>query len=128
MNCFKRGAIFSDRAKMNIVIQKIWPNMLPLIGIGEKFRFLRRVYIDLLGPKPSLAIRKYQEYESRMMLRDLYKSPESFRAHTERFSMSVIFSAVYGVRIGRLDYPIMHELFEVLTASADCKLSRICSI
>ncbi|KAL6700185.1 cytochrome P450 [Trichoderma pleuroticola] len=114
----KRGSIFSDRPKLNIVMKNIWPNMLPLIGIGEEFRLLRRVYIDLLGPRPSLAVRKYQEYESRMMLRDLYKSPEAFRAHTERFSMSVIFSAVYGVRIGRLDYPIIHELFDILTTSA----------
>ncbi|KAL7781593.1 cytochrome P450 [Trichoderma afarasin] len=115
----KRGAIFSDRPPMNIVVKKIWPNMLPIKPSGEGFRFLRRVYIDLLGPQTSLAVRKYQEYESRMMLRDLYKSPEAFRAHTERFSTSVIFSAVYGVRISRLDYPIMHELFDIMKTAAN---------
>ncbi|UKZ83616.1 hypothetical protein TrVFT333_011425 [Trichoderma virens FT-333] len=88
--------------------------MLPLKGIGEDFRFLRRVYIDLLSAKTSQSVRKYQEYESRMMLRDLYNAPEDFRAHTERYSMSVIFSAVYGVRISRLDYPIIDELFNII--------------
>lgn len=115
----KRGAIFSDRPPLNIVVKKIWPNMLPIKPSGEGFRFLRRVYIDLLGPQTSLAVRKYQEYESRMMLRDLYNTPEAFRAHTERFSTSVIFSAVYGVRVTRLDYPIMRELFDILTRAAD---------
>lgn len=102
--------------------------MLPLKRTGEEFRFLRRVYIDLLGPKPSLAVRKYQEYESKMMLRDLYHAPEAFRAHTERFSMSVIFSAVYGVRISHLDYPIIHELFDILSTAANCTLIQICLI
>ncbi|KAF3055373.1 Cytochrome P450 monooxygenase [Trichoderma lentiforme] len=115
----KRGAIFSDRPPLNIVLRKIWPNLLPLKPVGEGFRLLRRVYIDLLGPKTSLAVRKYQEYESRMMLRDLYKSPEAFRAHTERFSTSVIFSAVYGVRISRLDYPIMHEIFDIMKTASN---------
>ncbi|KAH0522152.1 hypothetical protein TsFJ059_006050 [Trichoderma semiorbis] len=115
----KRGAIFSDRPPLNIVVKKVWPNMLPLKPAGEGFRLLRRVYIDLLGPKTSLAVKKYQEYESRMMLRDLYKTPEAFRAHTERFSTSVIFSAVYGVRISRLDYPIMHELFDIMKTTAN---------
>lgn len=117
-----RGAIFSDRPRLNIVVQKIWPNLLPLKPAGEGFRFLRRVYIDLLGPKTSLAVRKYQEYESRMMLRDLYNTPEAFRAHTERFSTSVIFSAVYGVRISRLDYPIMLELFDIIATAANLVL------
>ncbi|KAL7949186.1 cytochrome P450 [Trichoderma barbatum] len=112
----KRGAIFSDKPEPNIFVKRVWPSLLPLIGIGEEFRLLRRVYTDLLGPKPSRSVRKYQEYESRMMLRDLYHAPEQFQAHTERYSMSVIFSAVYGVRISRLDYPIIHELFDIINS------------
>ncbi|KAL7913597.1 cytochrome P450 [Trichoderma velutinum] len=103
---------------MNIFMRRVWPDILPFKGAGEGFRFLRRAYVDLLGPKPSLAIRKHQEYESRMMLRDLYRAPEDFRAHTERYSMSVVFSAVYGVRISRLDFPIIEELFDIIDTVA----------
>ncbi|KAL7797456.1 cytochrome P450 [Trichoderma ceciliae] len=109
----KQGAIFSDRPKNNIFFETVWPNLLPIKRLGEEFRLLRRVYNEVLGPKPSQAIKKYQDFESRIMLRDLYNDPEHFLAHTERYSMSVTFSAVYGVRVGRLDYPVMVELFEI---------------
>ncbi|KAL7928621.1 cytochrome P450 [Trichoderma chlorosporum] len=110
----KRGAIFSDRPRSNVLVERVWPHMLPLSRLGDEFRLLRKAYIQLLGPQPSQLVRKYQEYESRMLLRDLYNSPGEFRHHTERYSTSVIFSAVYGVRIHRLGHPIMNELFDII--------------
>ena len=82
---------------------------------------MRRIYNDLLGPKQSQGVRKYQDYESRMLMRDLYHNPEKFQVITQRYSMSVIFSAVYGVRIGRLDYPVIKELFTITDTMANCK-------
>lgn len=106
---------------MNIFVQKVWPSLLPLKGVGEEFRLLRRVYTDILGPKPAQSVKKYQEYESIMMVRDLYHAPEHFLAHTERYATSVIFSAVYGVRISRLDYPVIVEILDIIDTMSKCK-------
>lgn len=47
------------------------------------------------------------------MTRDLLDHLQGFLAHTERFAISVIFSAVYGVRLARLDHPIMAEFYTI---------------
>ncbi|TFB05513.1 Cytochrome P450 monooxygenase yanC [Trichoderma ghanense] len=115
----KRGSIFSDRPKPSNFVERVWPCLLPIKPLGDEYRIVRRIYNDLLGPKQSQSVRKYQDYESRMLMRDLYHAPEKFQVITERYSMSVIFSAVYGVRIGRLDYPVIDELFSIMDTMAN---------
>ena len=44
-----------------------------------------------------------------MLVSDLLRQPEKFYGDIDRYSLSVIFSAVYGIRLGRLDHPIMVE-------------------
>ena len=56
------------------------------------------------------------------MLVDLLQSPESFLRSAERYTMSVIFSAVYGVRLDRLDHPVLVELNGLLDATMKCKM------
>ena len=41
----------------------------------------------------------------------------------ERYTMSVIFSAVYGVRLDRLDHPILVELNGLLDETMKCECS-----
>jgi hypothetical protein len=89
-------------------------------GVGERFRLLRRVYNNLLGPQQSAGFNKYQDYEAKMMMRDLLTVPEGFLGHTERFAMSVIFSAVYGVRLVQLDHPTMVEFYHVWEDMLKC--------
>ncbi|RFU75721.1 cytochrome p450-like-31 [Trichoderma arundinaceum] len=90
----KNGAITSNRPRMN-----------NFVG--------RRIYADILGSKQCQGIKKYQEYETKILLRDLSLTPDKFFTHMERTLSSVIFSAVYGVRISRLDHPIIVELFDL---------------
>ncbi|KAG6014395.1 hypothetical protein E4U54_005391 [Claviceps lovelessii] len=109
----KKGSMYSDRPAQNPFREQTWPWRLVITGLGEQFRLLRRVYHNLLSPQHSASFQKYQDYESKMMLRDLLTVPEGFLSHTERFAMSVIFSAVYGVRLAQLDHPTMVEFYHV---------------
>jgi hypothetical protein len=91
----------------------MWPSRIVTIPAGEEFRFLRKLYHAFLGPKQSLLFREYQDYESKVTMCDLLDQPESFLQDAERFSMSVIFSATYGVRIPRFDNAVAEEFFSV---------------
>lgn len=55
------------------------------------------------------------------MMRDLLEVPEGFLGHTERFAVSVIFSAVYGVRLARLSHPTMLEFYRVWEDMLKCE-------
>ncbi|KAJ2989358.1 hypothetical protein NUW58_g3507 [Xylaria curta] len=108
-----KGSIYSDRSSQNDFRDQAWPWRLVTTGTGQQFRVLRRIYNNLLGPQQSAGFRKYQDYEAKMMLKDILEAPNEFLAHTERFAISVIFSAVYGVRLQQLDHPIMKEFYAV---------------
>jgi hypothetical protein len=54
------------------------------------------------------------------MLCDLLEKPSHFLQHTERFAMSVIFSAVYGVRLEQLGHPTMVEFYAVWETMLQC--------
>ncbi|KAM0452851.1 hypothetical protein ACHAO4_005270 [Trichoderma viride] len=106
----KRGAMTLNRPKKNIFLARLWPGLLSFAQAGQDMRFYRRIYADILGLKQSQAVRKYQDYESIMALAAICNLPEELESHVARFAMSVLFSAVYGTRIGRLDHPVMVEL------------------
>lgn len=58
-------------------------------------------------------MRKYQDFESLVLVTDLLSQPGDFYSDVDRYSLSVIFSAVYGIRLSKLDHPIMVELFHI---------------
>lgn len=60
-----------------------------------------------------MGFRKYQDHEAKVMMNDLLTKPEEFLHHGERFATSVIFSAVYGIRLAQLDHPIMKEFYSL---------------
>jgi len=80
---------------------------------GDIFRLLRKTYHSLLSPQQSSSFHPYQDQESKVLLHNLLDSPQGFLHATERFALSVIFSAVYGVRLGTLEHPIIVELYEI---------------
>lgn len=80
---------------------------------GEVFPLLRRVYHNLLGSQQSASFRKYQDFESEIMVNALIDRLEGFLMDVERLAMSVIFSACYGVRLAQLDHPTMTEFYAV---------------
>jgi hypothetical protein len=58
-------------------------------------------------------MRKYQDFESLMLVTDLLHQPQDFFGDVDRYSLSVIFSAVYGIRLSKLDHPITNELADI---------------
>ena len=59
-----------------------------------------------------------------MMLLDLLQKPQGFLRSAERYTMSVIFSAVYGVRLDSLDHPVLIELNGLLDATMKCRFPQ----
>ncbi|PKK44795.1 hypothetical protein CI102_11930 [Trichoderma harzianum] len=110
---YKNGALTSNRPKKNIFMERVMPHYIGTSEIGDELRFFRRIYTDLLAFKQPQRVKKYQNYESISMLNALCEDPDSFESHLTRGGMSVIFSAVYGVRLSRLDHPILLELFAI---------------
>ena len=113
---------YSSRPAQNSFRAEAWPWRLVTTPTGETFRLLRRVYHNLLGPTQSASFRKYQDFESKILLSTLLDRPEGFLLDVERFAMSVIFSACYGVRLAALDHPTMVEFYTVWEAMLICKL------
>ncbi|KAI4111224.1 MAG: hypothetical protein LQ339_000685 [Xanthoria mediterranea] len=107
-----RGNTYASRPEPNSFRTSIWPWRLPSISAGPQFRYLRKLYQNLLSPQRATQLRTYQEFESRILLRDLQNHPESFFEDVDRYSLSVIFSAVYGIRLKTPDHPITVELFD----------------
>lgn len=80
---------------------------------GDTFRLLRKTYHTLLSPQQSSSFYPYQDQESKVLLQNLLENPLGFLQATERFALSVIFSAVYGVSLGTLEHPIIVEFYQI---------------
>lgn len=77
---------------------------LALMPAGPKFRMLRKIYHKILNEQKSLALRGLQEQKSVVFINKLFKNPDEFFEKTEKFTLSIIFSAVYGVRLATLKH------------------------
>jgi hypothetical protein len=120
INRMQRGANYSSRPEQNDFRAKAWPWRLVTTPTGETFRLLRKIYHNLLGPQQSANFRKYQDFESKVMISDLLNHSEGFLMGVERFAMSVIFSACYGVRLAELDHPAMKEFYSIWELMLRC--------
>ncbi|KAK5998064.1 Cytochrome P450 monooxygenase virE [Cladobotryum mycophilum] len=109
----KRGRLYSDRPPRNIFSERVWPKRLVFERAGDETRQQRRLFHDFLTLKNAHSLRKYQDYESNMMLCDLLSEPAEFLSHSERYSMSVMFSVVYATRISKLTHPIMGAFMHI---------------
>ncbi|MCJ1307994.1 hypothetical protein MMC25_001644 [Agyrium rufum] len=109
----RRGSLYSSRPNLNDFRTKAWPNRLVTTPMGDSFRYLRKLDSNILGPQQSAELRKYQDFESKILLSELLDKPDMFLRHAERFSMSVIFSTTYGVRLAQLDHPVMAQFYSM---------------
>lgn len=89
---------------------------------GATFRFLRKTYHTLLSPQQSSSFHTYQDQESQVLLQSLLDNPQGFLEATERFALSVIFSAVYGVRLATLEHPVIVEFYQIWNTLLLCTL------
>jgi hypothetical protein len=117
----QRGMIYSSRPSSNDFRARTWPYRLVTMPMGDTFRLLRRIYHSILGSHQCASLRIYQEFECNIMMGALLERPEGFLMETERFAMSVIFSLSFGVRLARLDHPIMKEYYAIWESMLTCK-------
>ena len=54
-------------------------------------------------------------------MRTLLETPAAFLDSIEKYTMSVIFSVVYGARLNRLVHPILVELNNLIDAVMRCR-------
>lgn len=118
---WQRSAIYSSRPEPNAFRKELWPFRLIITPAGEEFRFLRKMYNSYLGPRPSELFRKYQDGESIALLQDLLDPRARFLRLVERYTMSVIFSAVYGTRVESLDDPLLVEFNRIWDIEMKCR-------
>jgi hypothetical protein len=116
----QNGALTSNRPGNNTFVKHAMPHFIGNAQIGDELRFFRRNYTDLLSLKKSQGVKKYQDYEYTQVLRALCDDPDAFETHLNRGAMSVIFSAVYGVRVSRLDHPLLVDLHAVWQEILKC--------
>jgi hypothetical protein len=94
---------------------------LAIIPAGDKLHYLRKLYHHLVSPQSSTELRKYHDYESTTMVFNLLNQPEKFYEEIERYSMSIILSAVYGVRLEQLEHPLITELVRLWQLIMKCE-------
>ena len=121
----QRGATYSSRPQQNNFRAQAWPWRLVTTPTGDTFRLLRKIYHNLLGPSQSAKFRKYQDFESTVLVTALMDRPEGFLMDVERFAMSVIFSATYGVRLAKLNHPTMTEFYAVWECMLQCQSAPV---
>jgi hypothetical protein len=110
-----------SRPEHNSFRYSISPGKLVMTPVGRTFRLLRKTYHTLLSPKESSSFHTYQDQESKMLLQSLLDKPDGFLKATERFALSVIFSAVYGIRLATLEHPIIVEFYKIWETLLLCK-------
>jgi hypothetical protein len=67
----------------------------------------------MLSPQQSSSFQVYQDQESKVLLQTLLENLGEFLKATERFALSVTFSAVYGIRLATLKHPIIVQFYRI---------------
>lgn len=84
---------------------------------------LGRIYRKMLSSQKSKCSRDSQEQESITLLSNLLEDPSTFFEAAERFALSIIFKATYGIRLASLHNPVVVELYHIWERLLRCKRS-----
>lgn len=90
---------------------------------GDELRFLRKVYHSMLGQQQSVSLRKIHERESVTFVEQLFREPGDFLESAERYALSIIFTATYGVRLAGSKHPVVVELFSIWDQLLQCNVT-----
>lgn len=85
-----------------------------LMRYGPGWRMARKLYHGLLHISVSKTYLPYQNLESKQMLRDILREPESLLKSVQRYSNSLTTQMTYGWRNPDQHDPAMKLLFEVV--------------
>ncbi|EJC99766.1 cytochrome P450 [Fomitiporia mediterranea MF3/22] len=103
----KRSAIYSDRPRMDYIVEMVKVRSVTFMPYGDTWRLHRRLLQQYLNPRAVLAFRPLQTRLVRDLVQDLYLEPDAFWRHIKRFAASAVLSATYGYQVERRDDPLM---------------------
>ena len=112
----------ASRPEHNNLRPSVARGRLALTPAGDELRFLRKVYHSMLGQQQSVSLRKIHE-ESVTFIEQLFREPGDFLGSAERYALSVIFTATYGVKLAGSKHPVVVELFSIWDQLLRCNVT-----
>jgi cytochrome P450 len=81
---------------------------------GPRWRSIRKHSHALLNLSTSINYQGVQDFESKVLLKELMQDPADFMSINRRYSASVIMLVTYGYRIPSWDDPLIKRIYSVL--------------
>ncbi|CBX98111.1 similar to cytochrome P450 [Plenodomus lingam JN3] len=111
----KRSSIYSSRAPSPLAQDVASAGRRQLfMPYGPRWRSIRKHSHALLNLTASVKYQPVQDFESKVLLKELLESPEEFLSINRRYSASVIMLVTYGYRIPSWDDPLIQRIYSVL--------------
>ncbi|KAH7378727.1 cytochrome P450 [Pyrenochaeta sp. MPI-SDFR-AT-0127] len=111
----KKSSIYSSRAPSPLAQDVASAGRRQLfMPYGPRWRSIRKHSHDLLNLKTSVKYQPVQDFESKVLLKELLDTPEEFMGVMRRYSASVIMLVTYGYRIPSWDDPLIQRIYGVL--------------
>ncbi|KAM5370218.1 hypothetical protein ACJZ2D_008621 [Fusarium nematophilum] len=111
----KKSSIYSSRPHLPLAQEVASGNSRQLfMPYGPDWRSLRKHSHALLNQNSSRKYQPVQDFESKVVLRDLLEEPGQYYTISRRYSTSVIMLVAYGRRIPSFQDPLITKIFGVL--------------
>jgi|TARA_R110002003_G_scaffold198_6_gene15462 cytochrome P450 len=111
----KKSSVYSSRAPSPLAQDVASAGRRQLfMPYGPRWRSIRKHSHDLLNLRTSVKYQPVQDYESKVLLRELTESPDDFISINRRYSASVIMLVTYGYRIPSWNDPLIKRIYGVL--------------
>lgn len=79
---------------------------------GDKWRKTRKIFHSGLLRRACESYKPIQVAESQRLALDLFKTPENFGKHLERYAASLMVCVAYGQRVDDLEDPVIKKIYE----------------
>ncbi|KAJ9132445.1 Cytochrome P450 [Pleurostoma richardsiae] len=111
----KKSAIYSSRPYLPLA-QNVGSGRCRqlFMAYGPEWRDIRKHSHALLNLSAARTYQPVQDFESKVVLKDLLEQPEHFYTINRRYSASVIMLVTYGYRIPSFEDPLITKIYGVL--------------
>ncbi|OAL54935.1 cytochrome P450 [Pyrenochaeta sp. DS3sAY3a] len=111
----KRSSIYSSRSPAPLAQDVASAGRRQLfMPYGARWRSIRKHSHELLNLKTSVRYQPVQDYESKVLLKELIESPNDFLLINRRYAASVTMLVTYGYRIPSFDDPLIKSISGVI--------------
>ncbi|KNG47597.1 hydrolase protein [Stemphylium lycopersici] len=111
----KKSSIYSSRAPSPLAQDTASAGRRQLfMPYGPRWRSIRKHSHALLNLSSSTHYQPVQDFESKVLLKELLHSPNDFVSINRRYAASVIMQVTYGYRIPSWDDPLIRRIYGVL--------------